>query len=203
MASSLINYLSQPLKKLFSSPEFKAAVRRFGLVKTSPVSYPFLWYPEAGLTTDGAKFRYADGVEMISYHIKGVWSLNDSGNGFEAYLCSVRFPSGAPFIMPGSMTGMFQTIASNDLGQNDDIVTTPFANGALVNLNGVNVPVSNLTIGLYNYGNNPQEDGSVLYSLIIDGTVENPDNYQITGLIAYDFEFLLPTGDAAPTIFQD
>lgn len=200
---TLIEYLSQPIKKLFSTSDFKTAVRKVGVNPISPVSYPFMWYPEAGLTTTGAKFKYADGVEMISYHIKGVWALNDNGNGFEAYLCSVRFPSGVPFIMPGSITGMFQTVASNNLGQNDDIITTPFANGALVNLNGTNVPVSNLDINLYSYGNNPQQDGSVIYSLIIDATVENPNNYQITGLISYDFEFLVPTGDAAPIVFQD
>lgn len=201
--STLINYLSYPIKKLFNTPEFKWAVRKLGFNPVSNVSYPFMWYPEAVLTKHGPKFKYADGVEMTSYHIRGIWALNDNGNGFEAYLCSVKFPSGLPFIMPGSVTGMFQTIASNGLGQNDDIITTPFANGALVSLNGINVPVSSLDINLYTYGNNPQEDGSFIYSLIIDATVENPNNEQITGLIAYDFEFLLPTGDADPIIFQD
>ena len=170
--STLINYLSYPIKKLFNTPEFKWAVRKLGFNPVSNVSYPFMWYPEAVLTKHGPKFKYADGVEMTSYHIRGIWALNDNGNGFEAYLCSVKFPSGLPFIMPGSV-------------------------------NGINLPVSSLDINLYTYGNNPQEDGSFIYSLIIDATVENPNNEQITGLIAYDFEFLLPTGDADPIIFQD
>jgi hypothetical protein len=65
------------------------------------------------------------------------------------------------------------------------------------------VPVSNLDVNLYDYGNNPQPDGSYNYALVVDATVENPDALNITGLMAYDFEFLLPNFFESPTIFQD
>lgn len=192
--SSLINYLSQPLKKLFSSPEFKAAVRRFELIKTSPVSYPFQWYPEAGLTTGGIKFRYADGVELISYHIKGIASI--SGEGFiNQYLCTVRFSGEEPFIFPGSITGMFQS------GSSGNFITTPLANGGLVDINGEHYPVSNFQITLEPYGNNPQENGLYDYALVISATVTEPGGF--SALVAYDFEFLLPNLETAPTIWQD
>lgn len=172
-------------------------VNALNVTGPSPVGYGFEWYPEAGLTTGGVKFRYTDGVEMMSYHIKGVYSVGNSGNGFEVYLCSVNFPGGQPFIMPGSLTGMFQS------GANNDIITSPLANGGLVELNGAHVPVSNLQAILSAYGNNPQPDGSYNYALLISATVENPDNYTLTALMAYDFEFLLPNFETAPTIFQD
>jgi len=197
--ANLIEYLPLPLKKLFNTKEFKSAIRRY-TKPVSPVSYPYMWYPEAGLTNEGVKFRYIDGTELTSYHIKGIAQINSSGNGFEQYLCSVKFSSvgegGAPFIMPGSITGMFMS------GGEGNIITTPFANGALVELNGSHVPVSSLDVNLYPY-NNPQEDGSYIYALVIDATVENPDNYGISGLISYDFEFLLDNYQSAPTIFQD
>ena len=195
--STLIDYLAQPLKKLFSSRDFRSAVKKYGSTPVSPVSYPFEFYPEAAITSTGAKFRYIDGTELISYHIKGISSINNSGNGFEQYLCSVNFPDGSPFLFPGSITGMFMS------GTGPDIVTTPLANGGLVEVNGMHLPVSSLDINLYSYGSNPNQDGSFTYALVIDATVENPDNYGISGLVAYDFEFLLPSGTTIPTIFQD
>ena len=195
--ANLIDYLTQPLRKLFSTSDFKSAVRRY-TKPVSPVSYPFQWYPEAGLTNEGVKFRYADGTELISYHIKGVYNISNSGNGFEAYLCSVNFPGGSPFLFPGSITGSFLI----GTGQ-DDTTMTPLANGGMVLLNGMPTPVSSLDINLYSYGGNPNSDGSYTFALVMDATVENPDNQNIGGLVSYDFEFLLPSTSAAPTIFQD
>lgn len=197
--ANLVEYLSFPIRKLFNTPEFKAAAKKLGFNQTSPVSYPFMWYPEAGITSAGTKFKYTDGTELISYHIKGITTINSNTSGFEQYLCSVRFPAsqGSPFIFPGSITGMFMS------GTGPDIITTPLANGGLVELNGSHVPVSSFDINLYNYGNNPQEDGTYIYALVIDATVENPNSDNITGLAAYDFEFLLPSFFPAPTIFQD
>lgn len=164
---------------------------------SSPAGIPFEYFPSAGLTTAGPKFTYTDGVQLISYHIKGISPISNSGNGFELYLCSINFPDGEPFLFPGSITGMFQS------GGGGDIITTPLANGALVEIDSVHVPISNLEINLFSYGGNPQPDGSYIYALVIDATVENPENLQITGLVAYDFEFLLPNFITAPTIFQD
>ena len=88
-------------------------------------------------------------------------------------------------------------------GGGGDIITTPLANGGVVEIDGIHVPISSLDVNLYSYGSNPNEDGSHNYALIIDATVENPENYNITGLVAYDFEFLLPSATTPPTIFQD
>lgn len=88
-------------------------------------------------------------------------------------------------------------------GGGGDIVTSPLADGGLVELDGVHVPVSNLSATLSSYGNNPQEDDSWNYALLITATVDNPEFLQINGLVAYDFEFLLPNFIPAPTIFQD
>jgi hypothetical protein len=194
--ANLVDYLTQPLRKLFNTSDFKSAVKRYAK-SVSPVSYPFQWYPDASLTKEGPKFRYTDGMELISYHVKGISPIGGSSNGFERYLCSIHFPAsqGAPFIFPGSITGMFQS------GSGETIITSPLANGGLVELNGVHVPVSSLDINFYPYSN-PQEDGSYIYALVIDATVENPDGLEITGLVAYDFEFLLPSNTASPTLFQ-
>jgi hypothetical protein len=196
--SNLINYLSYPIKKLFNTPEFKAVVKKHAK-PISPVTYPFMFYPEAGLTNEGVKFKYADGAELISYHIKGITPVSSGGNGFELYLCSVIFPAsqGAPFIFPGSVTGMFQS------GGDGNIVTSPLAIGGLVELDGLHVPITELSVNLYDYGNNPQEDNTYIYALVINATVENPDALNIEGLVSYDFEFLLPNFFPAPTLFQD
>lgn len=172
-------------------------INQLGLNPSTPTGISFDWFPPAGLTTEGPKFTYTDGVELISYHIKGIYPISTSGNGFEAYLCSINFPAGLPFLFPGSITGMFQS------GGGSDIVTSPLCNGGLVEINGVHVPIDNFKANLYNYGNNPQPDGSYNYALVIDATVDNPENYSISGLMAYDFEFLLPNFMTAPTLFQD
>ena len=171
-------------------------INQLNVDPSSPVSYGFEFYPDAGLTVAGPKFTYTDGVQLISYHIKGIASISNTGNGFEQYLCSINFPDGNPFLFPGSITGMFMS------GGGGDIITTPLANGGLVELNGIHVPISNLDVILSTYSN-PQPDGSYSYALIVDATVENPENLQITGLMAYDYEFLLPNFITPPTIFQD
>lgn len=161
---------------------------------SSPVSYPFEWFPEAGLTVAGPKFTYTDGVELISYHIKGIMPISNTGNGFENYLCTVNFPDGEPFLFPGSITGMFQSSSGSD------IITSPLANGGLIEVDNVHVPVSDFQINLYPYGN-PQPDGSYNYALVASATTV--DSGVVTGLMAYDYEFLLPNFVPAPTIFQD
>jgi hypothetical protein len=196
--ANLVQYLTQPLRKLFNTPEFRAASRRF-LKPVSLVNYPFEWYPEPSLTNEGAKFKYSDGTELISYHIKGILPITGStDNGFEKYFCSVHFPGdqGVPFIFPGSVTGMFMS------GGGGDIITTPLANGGVVEVGSIHVPISSLDINFYPYSN-PQEDGSYIYALVMDVTVENPDGLQITGLVSFDYEFLLPNNVPAPTLFQD
>ena len=172
-------------------------INQLGLDPSTPTGIPFEFYPPAGLTSAGPKFTYTDGVQLISYHIKGIIPISNNGNGFESYLCSINFPNGQPFLFPGSLTGMLQS------GGGSDIITSPLADGGVVEINGVHVPISNLRATLYNYGNNPQEDGSYNYALVIDALVDNPDNYNISGLMAYDFEFLLPNSETPPTIFQD
>jgi hypothetical protein len=161
----------------------------------SPVSYGFEWYPEAGLTTGGAKFTYVGGVELISYHIKGITPVGGDG-GFNQYLCTVNFPQGNPFLFAGSINGMFQI---NTGGGN--ITNTPLANGALVDIGGDYYPISNFEINLETYGNNPQPDGSYYYALVMSATVTEPG--QFSAVVAYDFEFLLPNFVTPPTIFQD
>lgn len=162
---------------------------------SSPTGIPFMWYPPAGLTSAGPKFTYTDGVELISYHIKGIYSINvPNSPGFISYLCTINFPDGEPFIMPGSLTGMFQ------VSYNGKIITTPLSDGARVNLDGQPSSITDFQISLENYENNPQPDGSYNYALVTEAfTGGSP----ITGLMAYDFEFLLPNSETPPTIFQD
>ena len=161
----------------------------------SPVNYGFDWYPDAGLTTGGTMFKYTDGVELLSYHIKGMYSIGNTGNGFEQYLCTVVFPQGSPFIFPGTLTGMFQS------GGGGDIVTSPLAVGGLVELDGNHVPLTALNFTLYDYGDNPQPDGSYYYALVATGSVDGSGS--VTAIMNYDFEFLLPNFVTPPTIFQD
>jgi hypothetical protein len=196
--SNLVQYLGEPLKKLFSSRDFRSAVKKY-TKPASPTTIPFMDYPPAGITSEGPKFKYTDGVELISYHIKGIKTINAEGsNGFEQYLCSVKIPQawGGPLIFPGSITGMFQS------GGGSDIITTPLANGGLVEVDGVHRPVSNFQINLYNYGDNPQPDGSYNYALVVDTLTEGYTG-NVSAIMAYDYEFLLPNFIPAPTIFQD
>ena len=164
---------------------------------STPTGIPFMDYPPAGLTNEGPKFTYTDGIELISYHIKGITGVYNQGVGFESYLCSINFPEsswGGPFIFPGSITGMFQS------GGGSDIITTPLANGGLVEVDGNHLPVSDFQITLFDYPSNPQPDGSYNYALVAYATT---DPGVVSALMAYDYEFLLPSFYPAPTIFQD
>jgi hypothetical protein len=195
--SSLLWNISKQLEKLI---KVTSKVSVSGGNPSSPAGISFEFYPQAGLTNYGPKFTYTDGVELISYHIKGIIPVESDSNGFEQYICSVNFPEsegGSPFLFPGSLTGMFQS------GGEGSIITTPLADGGVVEVDGIHVPVSSLDFNLYDYGNNPQPDGSYNYALVADATVENPDDLLLTGLMAYDFEFLLPNFAQSPTLFQD
>jgi hypothetical protein len=162
---------------------------------STPTGIPFEWYPPAGLTNAGTKFTYTDGVELISYHIKGIYQIGNTGNGFETYLCTVNFPGGSAGTFPGSVTGSFQ------IELDSNIITTPLANGGTVLFNGDGTAnISDFTMYLYPY-NNPQPDGSYNYALVVSASI--PDSGDISALMAYDFEFLLPNFVPAPTIFQD
>lgn len=162
---------------------------------SSPTGIPFEWYPPAGLTNAGPKFTYTDGVELISYHIKGIQSISDNeSSGFSEYLCTVSISD--TFIFPGSLTGMFQS------GTGSDIVTSPLAVGGLIEVDNVYVPLTEFNIAAYPYNDNPQPDGSYWYALVAEGnTAAEPGD--LTALMAYDFEMLLPNFVPAPTIFQD
>ena len=169
-------------------------VNSLNVTGPSPVSYPFEWWPDAGLTTGGTIFKYTDGVELISYHIRGMYSIGNNGNGFEQYLCTVSFPQFGG-IFPGSLTGMLQS------GGGSDVITSPLAVGGLVEVDGNHVPLTGLNFTLYNYGDNPQPDGNYYYALVATGSVA--DSGVLSVLMTYDFEFLLPNFTPAPTIFQD
>jgi hypothetical protein len=192
--ANLVDYLTQPLRKLFNTSDFKSAVKRYAK-SVSPVSYPFQWYPDAGLTKEGPKFKYTDGTELISYHIKGISSISDNANSFYQYLGTVviNTSQGYPSIFPGNVTGMFQS------GTGADIVTSPLALGGLIEIDGVHVPLNSFKISLYNY-NNPE--GFAWYALVVEGGVDASPGF-LTALMSYDFEFLLPNFVPAPTIFQD
>jgi hypothetical protein len=165
---------------------------------STPTGIPFVNYPPAGLTNGGPKFTYIDGVELISYHIKGIQSIfNLDSSGFEEYLCtiSVQPGEGAP-IFPGSLTGMFIS------GTGSDIVTSPLAAGGLIEVNGDHYALTDFAFDLYYYYNNPQPDGSLWYALVAKGST-NASSGEVTALMSYDFEMLLPNFIPAPTIFQD
>ena len=166
---------------------------------SSPAGIAYDWFPQAGLTTAGAKFTYTDGVELISYHIKGIQSIsNNSATGFSQYLCtiSVSLDYGPPPVFPGSLTGMFQS------GSVNDVTTSPLAVGGLIEINGVHVPLTSLAFNLYYYNDNPQPNGLYWYALIAEGDTDAVAG-NLTALMSYDFEMLLPNFAPAPTIFQD
>lgn len=165
-------------------------------VQITPVDGPFQFYPPAGLTTAGVKFAYADGVDLISYHIKGIIPINFSNsNNFQSYLCSIKFSNGFPFIFPGSITGMFQS------GGTGYFTTTPLANGGLIEVNGTHLPVSDFQISLNEYSIDNQLENETVYAIVMSGYVEETGD--ITGLAAYDYEFLMPHFITPPVIFQD
>jgi len=162
---------------------------------STPTGIPFEWYPPAGLTNDGAKFTYTDGVELISYHIKGIMPINSSGNGFGQYLCTVNFGTQQPFYFPGDITGSFQVTVDNN------IINTPLANGAVLSLaGGGTTTISDFALYLYPY-ENPQGNGEYWYALV--ASANTADSGDISALMSYDFEFLLPNFVQSPTIFQD
>lgn len=162
---------------------------------STPTGIPFVWYPPAGLTNAGPKFTYTDGVELISYHIKGIQSIVDNNNsGFNVYLCTLSVSN--VFIFPGSLTGMFQSATGSD------IVTSPLSVGGLIEVDGIHVPLTELAFNLFYYPNNPQPDGSFWYALLATANTDAAAA-NLTALMAYDFEFLLPNNVTPPTIFQD
>lgn len=173
---------------------------------TANTGIPFMDYPPACLVNEGPKFTYLptpgipvanDVVELISYHIKGIEQFGNIGFGFEQYLCTLRItpPSlMAPIFFPGSITGMFQC-------QINDVISTPLANGGLILVDGTPTPVNDFQINLYNYGGNPQLDGSYYYAVVMSGTINT--NGSIFGTAMYDFEILIPNYVSAPIIFQD
>ena len=165
---------------------------------STPTGIPFEWYPPAGLTNAGPKFTYTDGVELISYHIRGIQSISSSlSNSFSQYLCTVSVQAGGgPGIFPGSLTGMFIS------GSGYDAITSPLAVGGLIEIDGIHVPLDSLAFNLYYYNNNPAPDGSYWYALVAEGNVVG-DPGDLTALMSYDFEMLLPNFIPAPTILQD
>jgi hypothetical protein len=172
-------------------------VNQLNLNQSTPTGIPFQDYPPAGLTTAGPKFTYTDGVELISYHIKGIRSFNYSNSsGFSEYLCTVSIDPLFTGLFPGSISGMFLS------GTNNDIVTSPLAVGGLIEINGNHVPLTSFNVTFYNYNNNPQPDGKLWYAVIIQGYTDGAPGY-LTGLASYDIELLLPNFVSAPTIFQD
>lgn len=162
---------------------------------TTLLAGDFNFYPPASLVTVGPKFTYTDGVDLISYHIKGISEINTYSNYLEAYLCSVNFPDEQPFIFPGSTNGMLMNFVY------EDIITTPLTTGGFVRNDTDLVPINLFEISLYSYGNNPQPDGSYTYALIAAGEFDS--EFQMNALMSYDFEFLLPNFTTPPTIFQD
>jgi len=187
------------LAKLGQLNQLVRDINNLNVDDSTPTGIPFEWYPPAGLTNAGPKFTYTDGVELISYHIKGIQSIsNSTATGFSEYLCtvSVHPDFGSAGIFPGSLTGMFYS------GSVNDAVTSPLAIGGLIEINGIHVPLTSFAFNLYYYGDNPQPDGSYWYALVAEGNTDNaPGN--LTALMSYDFEMLLPNFVPAPTIFQD
>jgi len=162
---------------------------------TTPTNIPYVWYPPAGITNGGVKFTYTDGVELISYRIKGIDQISDTGNNFYQYLCTVDFNVPYEGIFPYSLTGAFQCTTDGN------IITTPLANGGLLYIDGIGaVSVTDFTMYLYPY-ENPQPNGHYYYALVATGNLTETGS--ISGLMSYDFEFLLPNFIPAPTIFQD
>lgn len=170
-------------------------VNQLNITGPSPAGIPFEFYPPAGLTTGGVKFAYTDGVDLLSYHIKGIQPLSIPDNTFSQYLCSVSFPDNSPFLFPGSITG---TIQGND-GYN--IISIPLSGSGQITLGQDYATINSFQLNLYDYGDNPQPDGSYYYALVATGAASATNT--LSTLVAYDFEFLLPNFAKAPTIFQD
>jgi hypothetical protein len=185
--SEFLNSISQP----FSMQDIAQSAGG-GTVSTG---IPFNWYPPATILDNGPKFTYTDGVELISYHIKGIIPVSGSEQSSEMYICTISFPQEIPFLFPGSIKGMFQ------VQQGQDFIHTPLSDGGLVDVEGTLSPAGGVKFSLYSYGNNPQISGSYDYALVLSFGVSNDGN--ISGLASYDYEFLLPNFIATPTIYQD
>lgn len=181
-------------------------VNRLNVGGTAYTGIPFQDYPPAALVNEGTKFTYSvtEGfpygngiVELISYHIKGIRSLEyGNSSGFSEYLCTVSVDQYFEGLFPGSISGMFLS------GTNNDIVTSPLAVGGLIEINGNHVPLTSFNVTFYYYYNNPQPDGKLWFALIIQGGTDAAPGY-LTGLASYDIELLLPNFIPAPTILQD
>jgi len=162
---------------------------------SSPVSYPFEYWPEAGLTTAGPKFTYTDGVELISYHVKGITPVysNDTST-IVTYICTISFES--DFFFPGSLTGM---VFANDGGASH--ILSPLANGSFIKSESTDTVelLSNVQIIMQAY--DPQPEGLYNYAILLSMFPSGDPPFSAT--VAYDIELLLPNFVAAPTIFQD
>ena len=171
-----------------------AAIVGKAIQPVTSTGIPFENYPPAELFNAGPKYVYTDGVNIISYHIRGIIpSIDDSGS-ISQYLCTVNVAE--PLFFPGSITGMVSTQDSGGTYYN-----TPLANGALIysaNLNGL-ATLSGVSIQLYPYMSNPQPDGSFNFALVLEATASD---INLSGLISYDFELGLPSS-LTLTIFQD
>lgn len=197
--SILSEYLGQPLKKLFNSREFRSAAKKYVTrAESSPVSYGFQWFPEAGLTSAGPKFTYSDGIELVSYHVKGIASLGIpfGNNNINQYLCTISFPGETPFLFPGTIQGSVQ------LDQNGTFYTFPLGNGAAFTLTSPPCIVANLQVSMTPYGNNPQPNGENYYALMLFADTQGYTD-SINALMSYDYEFLLPGFLDKPYVFQD
>ena len=172
-------------------------INHLNISGTAYTDIPFIAYPPASLVNEGSKFTYTDGVELISYHIKGIFNYFDTTDYISQYLCTVRLISAMIPVFPGSLTGMVQYF------DNSDIITSPLAVGApiLGNPNNVNSSMNTCGINLYPYMDNPQPDGLNYYAVIFEAVLS--DTYSINLTISYDFELLYPNFLPAPTIFQD
>jgi hypothetical protein len=163
---------------------------------STPTGIPFEYFPPAGLTTAGPKFTYTDGVELISYHVKGIMPVysNDS-NTIVTYLCTISFES--DFFFPGSLSGM---VFANDGGASH--VLSPLANGSFIESEGDDTVelLSNVQVIMEAY--DPQPEGLYNYAILLS-MLPTGGTPPYAATVAYDIELLLPNFVAAPTIFQD
>jgi hypothetical protein len=87
-------------------------------------------------------------------------------------------------------------------GSGPNFILSPLAIGGLIEVDGDHYPLINFQFSLNSYNNNPQPDGSYWYSLIAAGATDTtPGN--LSALMSYDFELLLPNYLQAPTVYQD
>lgn len=166
---------------------------------TAYTNIPFIAYPPASLVNEGAKFTYTDGVELISYHVKGIFNYSDTTDYISQYLCTVKLAPAMIPIFPGSLIGMVQYF------NNDDVITSPLAIGASIfgTPGEFNLSMNTCGINLYPYMDNPQPDGLNYYAVVFEALLSSNGTTPIDVTISYDFELLYPNFLPAPTIFQD